>query len=38
MTLAGVWGLKDPYDAKLKVALYYTNGESAIVLAALGSH
>ena len=38
VTLAGVWGLKDPYDAKLKVALYYTNGESAIVLAALGSH
>ena len=35
VTLAGIWGLKDPYDAKLKVAQYYTNGESAIVLAAL---
>ena len=34
--LAALWGLPDPYDAKLKVAKLYTQGRSAEVVAALG--
>ncbi len=33
--LADLWGLDDPYKAKLKVARYYTRGESSIVSRAL---
>ncbi|MEI9888889.1 MAG: hypothetical protein WDN08_20780 [Rhizomicrobium sp.] len=33
--LADLWGLSEPYRAKLKVARYYTRGESAIVTRAL---
>jgi hypothetical protein len=34
--LAELWGTSDPYHAKLKVARYYTNGQSHIVERALG--
>ncbi|RYG36971.1 MAG: hypothetical protein EON93_04355 [Burkholderiales bacterium] len=34
--LAGVWGLNTPYQAKLKVARYATNGQTGIVRRALG--
>ncbi len=33
--LAAIWGLADPYDAKLKVASYYTAGQSSIVVSLL---
>ena len=33
--LAELWGLSQPYQAKLKVARYYTRGESRIVKRAL---
>ncbi len=34
--LAKLWGYADPADAKAKIAYLYTQGESAIVLEALG--
>lgn len=35
--LAQLWGLAQPYDAKLKVARYVTRGQSRIVDRALGN-
>lgn len=35
-TLAGVWGLATPYDAKLQAAEYYTHGQIGQVNSALG--
>lgn len=34
--LAHVWGLADPYEAKLQAAQFYTGGRSDVVLQALG--
>ena len=34
--LAAIWGLAEPYQAKLRVASYLTNGERALVERALG--
>lgn len=34
--MASVWGLATPYQAKLKAAMHYTNGNSYIVNNALG--
>lgn len=34
--LADIWGLSTPYQAKLKVARYATNGQTRIVNRALG--
>ena len=35
--LADLWGLSQPYQAKQKVARYYTRGQSHIVLEALAN-
>lgn len=34
--LASIWGLSEPYQAKLKVAKYFTKGQSRIVKNVLG--
>tara|TARA_R110000782_G_scaffold31379_4_gene77283 strand:- start:126 stop:563 length:438 start_codon:yes stop_codon:yes gene_type:complete len=34
--MASVWGLQTPYQAKLKAAMHYTNGNSDFVDNALG--
>jgi hypothetical protein len=34
--MASVWGLQTPYQAKLKAAMHFTNGDSNIVDNALG--
>jgi hypothetical protein len=34
--LAAIWGLNDPYDAKLEVARLFTNGKGEIVERILG--
>ena len=34
--MASVWGLNTPYQAKMKAAMHYTNGNSYIVDNALG--
>jgi hypothetical protein len=35
--MASVWGLQSPYQAKMKAAMHYTNGDSYIVDNALGA-
>ena len=34
--LASIWGLAEPYQAKLRVASYVTNGQGSVVDKALG--
>jgi hypothetical protein len=34
--LAGIWGLADPYAAKMKIGLLATNGEREVIERALG--